>query len=116
MKKIIKVIVPLMCFMLVACVTDYRAEKVSDGTWKNLAHIALQSEKISTTEYRIVALGAGASRPEDIVAAWDEFAVKIADGRPYTKESKLEDYVYLESYIRHNAKRLVGKITITAQK
>ncbi|MFT3870400.1 MAG: hypothetical protein QM715_18280 [Nibricoccus sp.] len=113
MKKKIWLLLLTLGLDLTGCVTDYRADKVSDGVWKNLAHIALKSQKVSDTEYQIVALGAGASQEQDIEAAWNDFAAKIADGRPFTKQAKMEDYVYVESYMRHDAKRLVGTITIT---
>ena len=112
--KIRILIVVATCLGLAACATNYSADRVDDGVWKNFAYVTLSSAKVNPTEYQVIALGAGGSKEVDIISAWSNFASKIAGGRKFTKTGRLEDYEYMESYILHKAKRYVGTITIVS--
>ena len=113
-----RLLVPLACLALAGCVTNYQADKVTEHIWRNIGEITLMSEKLSNCEYQIIARGSGSSREKDVVNAWNEFAAKIAAGRPFTKEYRVEDYSYRDAALpfSHHAKRAVGKIEIVGAK
>jgi hypothetical protein len=113
-----KFLAPLACVALAGCVTNYQADKVTEYIWRNIGEITLMSEKLSNSEYQIIARGSGSSREKDVAKAWNEFAAKIAAGRPFTKDYRVEDYSYADAALpfRHHAKRAVGKIVIVDAK
>ena len=96
------------------CATNYRAEKTNVNVWKNFGSINIRSQKISEKEFLVVARGAGNNNEAEVLAAWNEFAEKIAAGQPYTKETNTEGYSYSAygSPGRHQAKQVIGKVIL----
>ena len=101
----------LACLALSGCVTHPSPGVVRKDIWKNTGSIILISEPVDATHYQITASGSGSSREKDILEAWDEFAGKIANRRPYTASRVIERYTYGGEPLLpvHHAKRAVGR-------